>query len=104
MRHIEATDKESAMKRINEWLINSYGQIRGVVVDADGATVTGISTSPVVKREGNIVTTQSGSRYELLEAMMPHMDQFILDKYFGGAADPLAAIDYQIANREGTEQ
>ena len=86
------------MKRINQWLIDSFGSIRGDVVDAEGKRLTGIHTSRVVKREGNIVTTQSGSHYELLEACSVHMSEFVLQRYHDGASDPLAAVDHRILN------
>ena len=86
------------MKRINDWLIDEYACIHGTVVDSEGAAVTGITTSRVVNREGNIVITRTGSRYELLKALESHMGRFILDRYFDGAADELAAIDHRIIN------
>ena len=88
------------MKRINDWLIDQFGHIHGSVVDEEGNFVTPINTSRVVKREGNIVTTRSGSHYELLNALESHMGRYILDKYFNGAPDALAAIDYRIINHD----
>ena len=88
------------MKRVNGWLIDSFGSIRGDVVDSEGTRLTGIRTSRVVKRDGNIVTTHSGSRYELLEPSSVHMSRYILDMWFDGATDALAAIDHRIINHE----
>lgn len=91
------------MKRIDEWLVDSQGSIRGIVVDSDRKYVTPIHTSRVVHRDGNVVTTRSGSHYELLEPCKVHMDRYVLDAYFDGAKDPLAAIDYSIKQRPQNE-
>ncbi len=88
------------MKQLDDWLIDGYGSLRGNVLDADGKFVMAVHTSTVVKREGNVVITRSGSRYQLLEPSKIHMDRFMLDKFFGGAADALAAIDYRIFNHD----
>lgn len=87
------------MKRINDWFITSYGSIRGNVIDSENKFVTAIQTSRVVKREGNVVTTRSGSHYELLEPAAI-MDRLFLDKFYEGAADALAAVDYRILNHD----
>lgn len=84
------------MKRINEWLIDSRGSIYGNVVNEEGEFVSPIKTTRVVKREGNVITTRSGSHYELLEASSVHMDRLMLDRYHDGAESPLAAIDLRI--------
>lgn len=88
------------MKRINHWLIDSFAAIRGEVVDEEGRLITEIHTSRVVSRDGNIVTTRSGSKYELLEPSGIHMHPDILSMWFDGAKDPLAAIDYRIINHD----
>ena len=88
------------MKRINDWLIDSFGSIRGTVVNEEGEAVSPIATSRVVERDGAIVTTRNGSRYELLTPLESHMGRFVLDKYFGGAKDALAAVDYRILNHD----
>lgn len=87
------------MKRINDWFIDSFGSIRGNVIDSEDKFVTVIHTSRVVKREENVVTTRSGSHYELLEPAAI-MDRLFLDKFYEGAADALAAVDYRILNHD----
>lgn len=88
------------MKRITDWFIDSHGSIRGSVIDSEDRFVTVITTSRVVKRDGNVVTTRSGSHYQLLEPSAIHMDRLFLDKFFDGAADALAAVDYRILNHD----
>lgn len=88
------------MRRINDWLIDSFGCIHGTVVDPEGAFVTRISTSRVVKRDGNIITTRSGSNYELLEPSSSHMNASLLEMYFDGATDALSAIDHRILKHD----
>jgi len=80
------------MKRIIYWSIDHFGSIRG---DTDGEDIDrGIRTSPVVARDGNIVTTRSGSKYELIDPPHPFMaDPETLRQHWNGATSPLDAVD-----------
>lgn len=89
------------MQKINTWLIDGVGSIRGFTVKLGDDRETGIRTSPVVSRDGNVVTTKSGSQYELVDPPHWHMsDRDVVRLNFGGETDPLKAIDYRIANRD----
>jgi hypothetical protein len=90
------------MKKIIHWAITSSGSIRG---DTDGEPIDrGIHTSPVVSRDGNIVTTCSGSRYELIDPPHPFMtDPETLRQHWNGATSPLDAVDKFMQKREPTQ-
>lgn len=49
------------MNRIDHWIPDTAGHIRGDVKENG----KGIRTSRIVSRVGNIITTKSGSQYEL---------------------------------------
>lgn len=87
------------MRRIIHWSINHAGSIRG---DTDGEPIDrGIRTSPVVSRDGNIVTTASGSKYELIDPPHPYMtDPETLAQNWNGATSPLDAVDKFMQKRD----
>ncbi len=70
------------------------GGIRGTIVE----TGKSIITSPIVSREGDVVTTRSRNKYKLLEC---HKDAYVKqqevrDTYWNGAKDEWECLDVQI--------
>jgi hypothetical protein len=80
------------MKKITHWSIDHFGSIRG---DTIGEPIDkGIRTSPVVARDGNVVTTRSGNRYELVDPCNPFLaDPELLKRNWKGATSALDAVD-----------
>lgn len=78
---------------LTDWYI-WRGRIRGTVVETDKC----ITTSPILSREDDVVTTRSRSKYKLLEC---HKDAYIRqqeirDLYWKGAKDEWECLDVQI--------
>jgi hypothetical protein len=88
------------MRKIVHWSIDQLGSIRGDTIGE--AHDRGIRTSPVVSREGDIVVTRSGNRYQLVDPPHPYMtDIECLNLHWFGATDPLDAIDRVLARLKG---
>ena len=73
---------------LNNWLVNTRGRIIGETVEEVK------DTSPVVERDGDVVTTRSGSRYRLGEPHDSILEPLVRAVYFGEGADsPFDCID-----------
>ena len=70
------------------------GSIRGIIVE----TGKSITTSPIISREGNVVTTKSRNKYKLLECddQAYVRMQEVRDLYWNGAKDEWECLDVQI--------
>lgn len=82
-----------AMNQITNWLIGVDGRIRGKRV-SDGHD---INTSTVVSRTGDVVTTKSGSLYQLDDS--PHRmmtEQSMRNRLYGGTESVWSAVDWVI--------
>lgn len=81
------------MVELNNWDI-WRGRIRGTIVET-GKVIT---TSPVMSREGNVVTTRSRNKYKLLECDKDAYinQQEIRDLYWKGTKDEWECLDVQI--------
>ena len=80
-------------KIVTDWLPAKNGAIRGMIGER------GITTSRVVSRDGFLVTTESGSVYQL-DSTKPHPyvdDQGCRDDFYGGAKSLEEALDWTIA-------
>ena len=54
---------------LSYWYVTTSGNLRG-----DLASGKGISTSRMMSRDGNVVTTWSGSKYRLSEKAHPYIE------------------------------
>ena len=80
------------MRELNNWDIQRGG------ISGEDETGKRILTSRIVSREGDVVTTKTGSKYKLLEC---HKDAYIRlqeirDLYWEGAEDEWECLDVQI--------
>ncbi len=84
----------AGIKVISNWLINAHGKISGTIKGSEDF----ISTSRAVSREGDVVTTKSGSNYRV-DTESPHpfiADHDLRTEHYGGASTVIEALDYAI--------
>ena len=102
MREKKADLRERAINRrradapvIDYWIPDAFRCIHGRIEGKRD-----IRTSRVLKRDGKVVTTKSGSRYELGTPHSSLTDVTLRRKRYGGAKSVYGAIDYCIKATE----
>jgi hypothetical protein len=92
MKTPDPSTPKSEVKRLTNWIV-SNGRLAGTLVGTD----KDIRTSAIVAREGKVVTTHSGSRYELVDPPHPYMTDVSMLRAHWHATSGLDAIDVAIA-------
>ncbi len=87
------------MRQIETWLVDGGAHILGELVGSEEYSPD-IRTSHVVSREGSIVTTASGSQYELVGEPHPYMTNPDILRQWDNATGPFDAIDKMIERRK----
>lgn len=82
------------MKQVTNWAIDVEGRLIGDITIENRS----VRTTAVVSRDGNIVTTKTGTQYELSDS--PHglmSEQVFRDRFYGKTESALDAVDFIIA-------
>lgn len=77
-KHVEADlrdELDAEIIDLTDWYVGANGNLHGESLfgDPDGSG-EGVTTTRMVSRDGNVVTTRSGSRYRLSELAHPHIE------------------------------
>ena len=84
------------MKRMTNWLV-SNNCLSGDLIDEE---LKSVRTSPIKSRDGNKVTTKSGSVYELIDPPHEYFQSINILRDTWGVNTPLEAVDKAIENNK----